>query len=84
MHKSGTERGENHVIAFLKTVFILPNGQWNGGGTGITEVLDIHHHLFHRNFESLGNGLNDTHVGLMRYNPLDVILVKQLAKEWKE
>ena len=42
-------------------------------------MLDINHHLLHRKLQALGNGLNDTHIGLVRNDPLDVILIQTIA-----
>ena len=79
MYKSCTERGEYHVVTLLETTFVVPQGERYRGSTRVAVVLDVHHHLLHREFQTLGYRLDDTHISLMRNDPLDIILVQAVT-----
>ena len=42
-------------------------------------MFNVYHHLLHWQLKALGNSLDDTHVGLVRNHPLDVVLVQTVA-----
>ena len=42
-------------------------------------MLNINHYLVHRQLQTLGHSLNDTHICLMRHHPIDVILAQAIA-----
>ena len=79
VNETCTEGGENHVVTLLQTVLVLPDSQGDGGSGRVTEMLDVDNHLLHGDLQTLGDGLDDTHVGLMGNDPLDRILVKTIA-----
>ena len=79
MYESGSESCEYKIVTFLQATLVLPKCQRNGGGTGVSEVLDVHHHVIHRQVKTLGHGLDDAHVGLMGYHESDIVLVQTVA-----
>ena len=78
MYESCAKGGENHIVTLPESALIIPHGQRNRGGTRITVMLNVHHHLLHRQLKSLGYCLDDTHVCLMGNHPLDVVLIQPL------
>ncbi len=79
MDKTGSEGGEDHIITFPQLTLIVPQCKRYRSRTRIAVMLNVHHHLVHRQFQTFGHGLNDTHVSLMGYNPLDIILVQAIT-----
>lgn len=79
MYETCTEGGHDDVVTLFQQMFILPKCQGNGCCRSVSEMLDIDHHLLHRKLQTLGDSLNDTHVGLVGNNPLNVVLVQTVA-----
>ena len=73
MYETGSESSQYQVVTLLQLWFILPKGQRNGCRTGISEMLDIEHHLLHGQLQALGNGLDNTDIGLMGDDITDIV-----------
>ena len=79
MDESCSEGGKDHIVAFPQLTLVVPQCKRYRGRTRIAVMLNIHHHLIHRQFQTLGHGLDDAHVSLMRNDPMDVILIQTIA-----
>ena len=73
-----TECCKNQVITFSQLLFVIPETQRKCACAGITITLNIYHYLFHRNFQSGSNCIDNTHVSLMRNHPVDVFLCQTI------
>ena len=54
MNETGTKGGHDDVITLLQQMLVLPQCKWNGCCRGVSEMLDIDHHLLHGNIQTLG------------------------------
>ena len=79
MHEACSEGCHDDIVALFQQMLVLPKCQWDGSSRCVTEVLNVDHHLFHGQFQAFCHCLDDAHIGLMRYYPLDVVLVQTIA-----
>ena len=82
MNEAGTKGGEHNLVALLEQMLIVPKGQWNGGGTGVAIMVDIDHHAVEIELGTFGYSLDDAEVGLVRYNPIDILALEVVALEY--
>lgn len=79
MDKTGSKGSENKIIALLQTALVVPKGKRNGGGTRVAIMLNVDHHVVHRQVETLCHCLDDAHISLMRNDKSYVVLVEVVA-----
>ena len=76
VYEACPEGGEDKVVTLLQLVLVFPEGKRNGGGRRVAEVLDVYHHLVHRQIKTLCNSLDNTDIRLVRNNETDVVLIQ--------
>ena len=81
MNEAGTKGGEHDLVALLEQMLIVPEGQWNSGGTGVAIMVDVNHHAVEIELSTLGYSLDDAEVCLVRYNPIDILSLEVVALE---
>ena len=76
VNEACSKGGEDKVVTLLQFLLILPKSQRNGGCRSISEMLDVYHHLVHRQIKTLCNSLDNTDIRLVRNNETDVVLIQ--------
>ena len=79
MHEAGSEGREDDVVTFLQPLLVVPHGQRDGSGARVAVVLDVDHDLLQVNLSTLGDSLDDTAVGLMGNDPVDIVAGEVVA-----
>ena len=74
-----SERGHHYLVALLEFPFVFVETQGYRRGRCVAVVLDVDQCLLLGYLDTSAHGLDDTEVGLVRHEPVDVIYAQVVA-----